>query len=138
MEILPHDILFYLIKQVFKITYSFKCTTFTRLSTILTLVNLKARFGWSDKNFIELLMLLKSMLPEDNTLPKSPYEAKKILCPMVMEYQKIHAYLNDFILYRNQFVEMHKCPTCGVSRYKVKDGETSDDVTKNNKHPTKV
>ena len=27
------------------------CTTFTRLSTMLALVNLKARFGWSDKNF---------------------------------------------------------------------------------------
>ena len=29
------------------------CTTFTRLSTVLALVNLKARFGWSDKSFTE-------------------------------------------------------------------------------------
>ena len=54
------------------------CTTFTRLSGVLALVNLKARFGWSDKSFIELLVLLKNMLPEESTLPKNHYEAKKI------------------------------------------------------------
>ena len=29
------------------------CLTFTRLSVVLALVNLKARFGWSDKSFTE-------------------------------------------------------------------------------------
>jgi len=33
---------------------------------------------------------------------------------------------------------MHKCPTCGVSRYKVNDAECSNDVATNNSHPTKV
>ena len=55
-----------------------------------------------------------------------------------MEYQKIHACPNDCILCRNQFAEMHKCPTCGVSRYKVNDGECTDDATTNNIHPAKV
>ena len=45
-------------------------TTFIRLSAVLALVNLKARFGWSNKSFTELLVLLKKMLPEENTLPK--------------------------------------------------------------------
>ena len=57
------------------------CTNFTRLSAVLALVNLKARFGWSDKSFSELLVLLKNMLPKHNTFPKNHYEAKKILCP---------------------------------------------------------
>ena len=91
------------------------CTSFTRLSAVLALVNLKARFGWSDKSFSELLVLLKNMLHKHNTLSKNHYKAKKILCPVGMEYQKIHACPNDCILYRNQFVEMRKCPTCGVS-----------------------
>ena len=46
------------------------CTNFTRLSAVLALVNLKARFGWSDKSFSELLVLLKNMLPKHNTFPK--------------------------------------------------------------------
>jgi len=65
-------------------------------------------------------LLLKNMLPMDNTLPKNHYEAKKILCSVGMEYQKIHACPNDCILYRNQFTQMRNCPTCGVSCYKVK------------------
>ena len=48
------------------------------------------------------------MLPEDSTLSKNHYEAKKILCIVGMEYQKIHACPNDCILYRNEFAEMHK------------------------------
>jgi len=63
------------------------------------------------------------LLPEDNTLPKSYYQAKKILCPMGMEYQKIHACPNDCILYKHEFEEMSKCPRCGVSWYKEKDDE---------------
>ena len=83
-------------------------------------------------------MLLKNMLPNDNMLPKSHYEANKILCPMGVEYQKIHVCHNDYILYRNQFVEMCKCQTCGISHYKVNDDECSDDATTNNSRPAKV
>ena len=74
------------------------------------------------------------MLPEGNTLLKSYYQEKKILCPMGMEYQKIHACPNDCILYRHEFQQMPKCPRCGVSRYKVKyDEECSSD--ENSKGP---
>jgi len=114
------------------------CITFTRLSTVLALVNLKARFGWSDKSFTELLMLFKNMFPNNNMLLKSHYEAKKKLCLVGMEYQKIHACSNDCILYRNEFMKMHNCPTCGVSRYKVNDGECSDDAATNNSCPANV
>jgi len=92
-------------------------------SAMLSLVNIKAKYGWCDKSFSSLLQVVHDMLPEENTLPKSYYQAKKILCSMDMEYQKIHACPNDCILYRHQFQEMSKCPRCGVSRYKVKDDE---------------
>jgi len=95
----------------------------TLLSAVLSLANVKARYGWSDKSFNSLLPVVHDMLREENTLPKSYYQTKKILCPMGMEYQKIHAFPNDCILYRHEFQEMPKCPRCGVSRYKVKDDE---------------
>ena len=102
------------------------------------LVILVARFRWSDKSFTELLVLLKSMLPNDNMLPKSHYKAKKILYPVGMEYQKIDACPNNCIMYKNEFVKMRYCLTCAVSCYKVNDGECSDDAATNNNHPTKV
>src|SRR3954470_14554760 len=67
------------------------CSKFTRLFAVLKLYNLKADNGWSDKSFIELLALMKDMLPEDNVLPNRTYEAKKMLSSIGMSYDKIHA-----------------------------------------------
>lgn len=116
------------------------CNKYTRLSATIRLINLKAINGWTDKGFTELLELFKDMLLEGNTLPSRTYDAKKILCPMGVGYKKIHACPNDCILYRNDFEKLHKCPTCNLSRYKVKTGESNsddnDDVTKGS--PAKV
>jgi len=95
-------------------------TNFTRLSMVLRLMNLKAINGWTDKSFTELLQLLKDMLPKENTLPNRNYEAKKILCPMGMEYKKIHACPNNCILYRKYFELLKSYSKCGLSRYKLK------------------
>ncbi|XP_028189367.1 uncharacterized protein LOC114375713 [Glycine soja] len=98
----------------------------------------QARFGWSDKSFTELLMLLKNILPVDNMLPKNHYEAKKILCPVGMEYQKIHACRNDCILYRDDFAKMHCCLVCEVSWYRLNDGDSSVHPIATNRRPAKV
>ena len=56
-----------------------------------------------------------------------------------MEYKKIHACLNDCILYRHEYEEMHKCPRCGVSWYKVKDdNKSSNDESTTKGPPVKV
>ena len=96
------------------------CTNFMRLSATLRLFCLKARNGWTDKSFTELLELLKDMLPEDNKLPNRNCEVKKILCPMGLEYKKIHACPNDCVLYRNDLATFKVCSTCGLSRFKKK------------------
>ena len=86
----------------------------TLLSMVLSLVNFKTRYGWSDKIFTSLLQGVQDIVLEENMLQKSYYKAKKILCPMGMEYQKIHVCPNDCILYRYEFQEMSKCPICGT------------------------
>ncbi|XP_031111967.1 uncharacterized protein LOC116015939 [Ipomoea triloba] len=97
------------------------CSKYTRLSAVLKLFNLKAANGWSDKSFTALLEILKGMLPDDNELPKSTYDAKKILCPMGMGYKKIHVCPNDCILFRNDYKDLHACPICGASRFKTRE-----------------
>ncbi|XP_071741136.1 uncharacterized protein [Rutidosis leptorrhynchoides] len=94
------------------------CTKFTKLSAVLKLVNLKANNNWSDKSFTSLLELLHEILPKDNELPVSYYRAKKILCPMGLEVERIHACPNDCILYRNENKNLHQCYVCGASRLK--------------------
>ena len=93
---------------------------YTKLSAIVKLYNIKAKAGWSDKSFTDVLALFADMLPEDNELPLSAREAKRSLSVFGMECKKIHACPNDCILYRNEYKNAITCPTCGISRYKVK------------------
>ena len=95
------------------------CLKYNKLSTLVKLYNLKAKYGWSDKSFSDLLQLLGDMLPMNNEMPLSMYEAKKTLNALGMEYEKIHACLNDCMLYRNELRDAFSCPTCGMSRWKV-------------------
>ncbi|XP_021770764.1 uncharacterized protein LOC110734953 [Chenopodium quinoa] len=81
------------------------CAKYSKLSGVLTLFNLKAKNGWTDKSFNSLLEALSDMLPEGNDIPKSTYYAKKLLCPLGLEYTKIDAFPND---------------CCGIDRYKRK------------------
>ncbi|XP_074264225.1 uncharacterized protein LOC141586784 [Silene latifolia] len=94
-------------------------SSLTRLSTTLKLYSLKAKNGWSDKSFTSLLQLLSEILPDGNELPKRTYDAKKNLCPMGVDYVKIHACPNDCILYRKEYKDLNECPKCGASRYSL-------------------
>ncbi|KAJ0856260.1 putative Transposase-associated domain-containing protein [Helianthus annuus] len=109
------------------------CNKYSKLRAVLRLSILKSTHGWSDKSFTDLLVLLNDMLPEGNELPLSSYQAKKMMCPMGLEVERIHACPNDCMLYRNEFKNHHKCLKCNASRYKRKSetDEVDDDVTKN-------
>nr|ABA98485.1 transposon protein, putative, CACTA, En/Spm sub-class [Oryza sativa Japonica Group] len=91
---------------------------FTTLRSVLDLMRLKARHGWSDTSFDSLLELLQKMLPRPNSLPSSTYQAKKLICPLSLSVEKIHACVNHCILYRKEYASLDECPTCGASRYK--------------------
>jgi hypothetical protein len=74
----------------------------------------------SNKEFEKLLKMIKKMLPKDNELPASTYEANKVVCPLGLEVHKIHACRNDCILYRGEEYEnLNACPVCGALRYKI-------------------
>ena len=80
-----------------------------KLGTTLELLQWKASNGLSDKGFEELLKLIKNLLPEGNTLPETTYEAKKVICPLGLEAQKIHACPNNCILYRGEYENLDSC-----------------------------
>ncbi|KAJ0508051.1 putative Transposase-associated domain-containing protein [Helianthus annuus] len=111
------------------------CKKFNKLDAVLKLFNVKSKNGWSDKSFTNLLVLLHDMLPEGNELPISTYQAKKLMCPMGLEVERIHACPNDCMLYRKEFEDLHECLICHASRYKRKkesdEDEYDNDVTKN-------
>ena len=46
-----------------------ECSDYTLLTVVLHLFNLKAKHGWTDQGFNDLLQLLSELLPKDNVLP---------------------------------------------------------------------
>ena len=90
--------------------------------------NGKETNGVSDKGFGEFLKLVKKMLPKDNKLPTTTYEAKQLICPLGLEVQKIHACPNDCILYRGEYENLDACPVCSALRYKIRKDDPGDDL----------
>jgi hypothetical protein len=68
----------------------------------LELLKLKASNGWSDSSLSALIELLSKVLPKPKCLPTSTYLAKKILCPLRLGVEKIHACPNHYILYQKE------------------------------------
>jgi hypothetical protein len=92
-----------------------------KLCSTLELMQCKAENGLSDKGFEQLLKMMKKMLPRDNELPASTYEAKKVVFPLGLEVDKIHACPNDCILCRDEeYKNLYACLVCSALRYKIR------------------
>jgi hypothetical protein len=97
------------------------CTKeFTTLRSVLKLLMLKARYGMSDAGFDAFLSIIADMLLKENKVPANTYYAKKLISPLAMDVEKIHACRNHCILYRgNDYKDLKSCPKCNASRYKT-------------------
>ena len=97
------------------------CTKeWSTLRAVLQFLTIKARYGWSDASFNDLLRVLGDLLPKENKVPANTYYAKKLVSPLTMGVEKIHACRNHCILYRgDQYKDLDSCPNCGASRYKT-------------------
>ena len=111
-----------------------------KLATTLELLQWKASNGLSDNAFEKFLKLIKILLPEGNTLPETTYEAKKVVCPLGLEAQKIHACPNDCILYCDEYENLDSCPVCNACRYKIPRDDPGDveGIRIKKRVPTKV
>ncbi|XP_020245141.1 uncharacterized protein LOC109823267 [Asparagus officinalis] len=109
------------------------CKTFSKLSFIIRLYLHKCIHGLSNEAFDDSLTLWREAIP-DIKLPKSFYEAKRIVKDLGLDYEKIHACSNDCMLfYGNVNGKLNKCSSCGASRWKP----TKDDVANDSNQPSK-
>ena len=97
------------------------------MGTTLELLQWKPSNDLSDKGFKKLLKLIKKLLPEGNTVPETMYKARKVVCPLGLEAQKIHTCSNDCILYRGEEYEnLDACSVCNACRYKIPRDDPGD------------
>jgi surface polysaccharide O-acyltransferase-like enzyme len=87
---------------------------------MLKLLMLKARYGMSGAGFDVFLSIIAFMLPKENKVSANTYYAKKLISPLTVGVEKIHACRNHCILYRgDDYKDLKSCPKCGASRYKT-------------------
>jgi hypothetical protein len=85
-----------------------------------------------------ILDVLRDMLPDGNQIAESLYEAKKIICPLEIEVEKIHACKYSCVLFRGYYADLDKCPMCGYDRYKWKKDGGGDNNANDENEPGEI
>ena len=57
-------------------------------------------------------------MPTGNHLPETRRKARQVVTGLGMDYDRIHACVNDCVLFRNEHAGLDVCPECGEPRYK--------------------
>lgn len=97
----------------------FEGATLSMLSATLLILNCCRTHNVSNAFINEMLMLLcMSILPSGNVLPKSEYEASKMLKHFGLAYDIIHACPKGCCLFRGVLENDDTCPQCGSGRYR--------------------
>ena len=92
-------------------------TKVSRLDGIGRLMALKSQFSLSRDVFDSMLTVFRSMLPEHHILPKTMYQAQKILSALKMPYEQKHSCPNGCVLFRKEYETDASCPKCKPSRF---------------------
>ena len=92
-------------------------TKVSQLDAIGRLKAVKSQFTLSRDAFDVMLQVIGGMLPEGHILPKSMYEAHKLLRALKMPYEHIHACPKGCILFRKEHAEAKYCLKCESSRF---------------------
>jgi hypothetical protein len=91
-------------------------TKVSQLDAIGRIMALKSQYSLSRDAFDGMLTGIGSLLPEGHILPKSMYEAQKLLRALKMPYDQIHACTKECVLFRKEYAEPKYCPRCKSSR----------------------
>ena len=92
------------------------CTDYTLLMFVIEMLNVKVTTNLSNKGLDMILDLLSKLLPKDNLVPRSTYEANKILHDLGLLYKHIHACKNDCSLFWKENENLDKCLVMGPAK----------------------
>ncbi|XP_070677853.1 uncharacterized protein [Malus domestica] len=95
------------------------CENFSVLTEIVELMHGKIKFRLSNKCYDYFFVVIKRMLPKENCLPEDHKSAQKVLKGLGFGYEKIHACVNNCILFYKKNKQLDKCPVCNEPRFKM-------------------
>jgi hypothetical protein len=84
-------------------------------------------YGMSNSALGAILYLFSMLLPEGHCIPNTLDKVQKVVRDLILDYQKIHACVNDCVLFRKDYEKMDKCPKCGECRWKMTASDVKDE-----------
>jgi hypothetical protein len=90
---------------------------------------IKSKFTFSNKCYKEPLSLFNDVLPSNHKMSKDMYQSKKLLSALSMEYKKIDACKDNWMLFYKEHKEEMKCLKCGKLWFVEAINEDGEKVT---------
>jgi hypothetical protein len=88
------------------------------LLAILLFLNMKTMHSVSNAFVDELFSLLwKKLLPKENKMLATSYEAFKLIKSLGLSYDSIHACANGCVFFRGTLRCLQVCPKCGIDGF---------------------
>jgi hypothetical protein len=103
------------------------CKEATKVSFIVRLFQIKCMYGLSNSALEAIIQLFSLVLPEGHCIPNTLDKVQKVVRDLGLDYQKIHACVNDCVLFRKGYAKMNSCPICGESRWKMAAAGENDE-----------
>jgi hypothetical protein len=103
------------------------CKEATKVSFIVRLFQIKCMYGLSNSALDAIIQLFSLVLPEGHCIPNTLDKVQKVVRDLGLDYQKIHACVNDCVLFRKGYAKMNSCPICGESRWKMAAAGENDE-----------
>ena len=90
----------------------------SQLAAVSSFMELKTKYNMSQSAYSSLLQKVSDVLPEDNNLPKSYYEQKKMTRDLGLPQVKIHMCVKGCMLFWKEYANDTECRFCKSARYK--------------------
>ncbi|XP_076904800.1 uncharacterized protein LOC143560372 [Bidens hawaiensis] len=103
-----------------------KTTNCSKLEAATKFLNWKSTFNVSTSSYNHIISMVKAMMPEDNKLPGSFYDTKKILEKLSLPKERIDDCKNHCMLFYNHDKTLTRCKYCGESRYNSGQNKVSN------------
>src|SRR3954462_1842883 len=82
---------------------------------------LKAQFNLGRECYDAIMTVFGRFLPKGHVMPANLYQSDKILRPLKMPYEKIHACEKGCALFRLDYADLNYFPMCKSSRHLEED-----------------
>ena len=95
----------------------------------MKLYQIKCVSGMTNRACDLILQMFMHVLPKGHCIPTNLAQVRKVIRELGLDYTKIHACVNDCVLFRNDHADAQECPVCHASRWKSTPTSDEDNAS---------